>query len=148
MLPKSPVRVDEVVEKPVVHQEVIFQNRKVLLADDDMRNIFAMSAILEEAGFVVSIANNGKEAIQKLEEIPDIELVLMDVMMPEMDGIEATRIIRSDNRWTGLPIIAVTAKAMQGDREECLAAGADAYIAKPIDAVKLFSLIKMCLHAS
>ncbi len=133
---------------PVVNSERVFMGRKVLLADDDMRNIFALSAVLEEAGFSISIAANGNEAIKKLEETDGIELVLMDVMMPEMDGIEATRVIRKNPKWADLPIIAVTAKAMQGDREQCLAAGANDYISKPIDIDKLLSLIKVWIHAA
>ncbi|MCE6989962.1 response regulator [Dyadobacter sp. CY323] len=133
---------------PVVHSQNVFIGRTILLADDDMRNIFALSAVLEEAGFKIEIATNGREAIQKLEEGPGIELVLMDVMMPEMDGIEATRRIREQSRWANLPIIAVTAKAMQGDREQCLAAGANDYISKPVDIDKLLSLIKVWLHAA
>ncbi|TDE17610.1 hybrid sensor histidine kinase/response regulator [Dyadobacter psychrotolerans] len=133
---------------PVVNSERVFLGKKVLLADDDMRNIFALSAVLEDAGFTVVIATNGLEAIQKLKEIDDIELVLMDVMMPEMDGIEATRAIRKNSKWADLPIIAVTAKAMRGDREECMAAGANDYISKPVDIDKLLSLIKVWLHAA
>ena len=132
----------------VVHSERAFLGKKVLLADDDMRNIFALSAVLEGAGFSVVIATDGKQAIEKLEETSDIELVLMDVMMPEMDGIEATRIIRKNSQWDHVPIIAVTAKAMQGDREQCIAAGANDYISKPVDVDKLLSLIKVWLHSA
>jgi len=131
-----------------VHSDRVFVGRKLLIADDDMRNIFALSAVLEEAGFTIVIAMNGREAIEKLEEDSGIELVLMDVMMPEMDGIEATRRIRSNTRWVDLPIIAVTAKAMQGDRQQCLAAGANDYVAKPVDIDQLLSLIKVWLHAA
>lgn len=133
---------------PVVHAEKVFIGKQILIADDDMRNIFALSAVLEEAGFNIEIATNGKEAIEKLEDSPNIDLVLMDVMMPEMDGIEATRRIRQVSKWHNLPIIAVTAKAMQGDREQCLAAGANDYISKPVDVDKLLSLIKVWLHSN
>jgi len=133
---------------PVVHSDRVFVGKKVLLADDDMRNIFALSAVLEEAGFAITIATNGREAIEKLSEEKDVDIVLMDVMMPEMDGIEATRLIRKQTKWNNLPIIAVTAKAMQGDRELCLAAGANDYISKPVDIDKLLSLIKVWLHAA
>lgn len=132
----------------VVNAERLFVGKKLLLADDDMRNIFALSAVLEDAGFSIEIATNGKEAIHKLEDNPEIELILMDVMMPEMDGIEATRRIRQVPRWANIPIIAVTAKAMQGDREQCLEAGANDYISKPVDVDKLLSLIKVWLHAA
>lgn len=133
---------------PVVHAANVFVGKKVLLADDDMRNIFALSAVLEEAGFSIVIATNGREAINKLEEGIDIDIVLMDVMMPELDGIEATKIIRQNQKWNNLPIIAVTAKAMQGDRDLCLAAGANDYISKPVDIDKLLSLIKVWLHSA
>jgi CheY-like chemotaxis protein len=139
---------NESFSNPVVNAEQVFKGKKLLLADDDMRNIFALSAVLEDAGFSIEIAANGKEAIQKLEEIPEIELVLMDVMMPEMDGIEATRRIRQQSKWTNVPIIAVTAKAMQGDREQCLEAGANDYISKPVDIDKLLSLIKVWIHSA
>ncbi len=132
----------------VVNAGQLFVGRKLLLADDDMRNIFALSAVLEDAGFSIEIATNGKEAIAKLEDNPEIELILMDVMMPEMDGIEATRRIRQVPAWANIPIIAVTAKAMQGDREQCLEAGANDYISKPVDVDKLLSLIKVWLHAA
>lgn len=140
-LPKVPF------SNAVVNAEQHFVGKKLLLADDDMRNIFALSAVLEDAGFSIEIATNGKEAINKLEDNPEIELILMDVMMPEMDGIEATRRIRQVPGWTNIPIIAVTAKAMQGDREQCLEAGANDYISKPVDVDKLLSLIKVWLHA-
>jgi CheY-like chemotaxis protein/signal transduction histidine kinase/CHASE3 domain sensor protein len=133
---------------PIVHADQVFLGRKILLADDDMRNIFALSAVLEDAGFSIEIATNGREALEKLESTTGVELVLMDVMMPEMDGIEATRRIRQNSKWANLPIIAVTAKAMQGDREQCLAAGANDYISKPIDIDKLLSLIKVWLHSA
>ncbi|SEI96721.1 Signal transduction histidine kinase [Dyadobacter sp. SG02] len=132
----------------VVNAQQLFTGKKLLLADDDMRNIFALSAVLEDAGFSIEIATNGKEAINKLEDNPEIELILMDVMMPEMDGIEATRRIRQVPRWANIPIIAVTAKAMQGDREQCLEAGANDYISKPVDVDKLLSLIKVWLQAA
>lgn len=132
----------------VVNAAQLFTGKKLLLADDDMRNIFALSAVLEDAGFSIEIATNGKEAIHKLEDNPDIELILMDVMMPEMDGIEATRRIRQVPGWASIPIIAVTAKAMQGDREQCLEAGANDYISKPVDVDKLLSLIKVWLQTA
>lgn len=132
----------------VVNAGQLFAGKKLLLADDDMRNIFALSAVLEDAGFSIEIATNGREAIEKLEDNPEIELILMDVMMPEMDGIEATRRIRQVPGWGNIPIIAVTAKAMQGDREQCLEAGANDYISKPVDVDKLLSLIKVWLQAA
>ena len=123
----------------------VFEGRKVLLVDDDVRNIFALTSALEQKGAVVVIGRNGREAIDRLNEVEDIDLVLMDVMMPEMDGFEATVEIRKDPRWRKLPIIAVTAKAMKDDQERCLQAGANDYLAKPIDLDRLFSLIRVWL---
>ncbi|VVO62266.1 Sensor histidine kinase RcsC [Pseudomonas fluorescens] len=126
-------------------RDKVFEGRKVLLVDDDVRNIFALTSALEQKGVVVVIGRNGREAIERLNEVQDIDLVLMDVMMPEMDGFEATVEIRKDLRWRKLPIIAVTAKAMKDDQEHCLQAGANDYLAKPIDLDRLFSLIRVWL---
>ncbi|SDT60864.1 response regulator [Pseudomonas prosekii] len=126
-------------------RDKVFEGRKVLLVDDDVRNIFALTSALEHKGAVVVIGRNGREAIERLNEVEDIDLVLMDVMMPEMDGYEATALIRQDPRWRKLPIIAVTAKAMKDDQERCLAAGSNDYLAKPIDLDRLFSLIRVWL---
>ncbi|WP_347906036.1 response regulator [Pseudomonas purpurea] len=126
-------------------RDKVFEGRKVLLVDDDVRNIFALTSALEHKGAVVVIGRNGREAIEKLNEVEDIDLVLMDVMMPEMDGFEATIEIRKDPRWRKLPIIAVTAKAMKDDQERCLQAGSNDYLAKPIDLDRLFSLIRVWL---
>ncbi|MCX7080733.1 MAG: response regulator [Pseudomonas sp.] len=123
----------------------VFEGRKVLLVDDDVRNIFALTSALEQKGAIVVIGRNGREAIERLNEVDDIDLVLMDVMMPEMDGFEATIEIRKDPRWRKLPIIAVTAKAMKDDQERCLQAGSNDYLAKPIDLDRLFSLIRVWL---
>jgi CheY-like chemotaxis protein len=114
----------------------------VLLAEDDVRNIFALSSVLEPLGVKLEIARNGKEALDKLAEA-DPDLVLMDIMMPEMDGLTAMRRIRAEKQWSDLPIIALTAKAMSDDRERCLEAGANDYIAKPIDIDKLVSLCRV-----
>jgi signal transduction histidine kinase/DNA-binding response OmpR family regulator/CHASE3 domain sensor protein len=116
---------------------------KVLLADDDMRNVFSLSALLGEHGMDVVTAADGKEALEKLSENPDVSIVLMDIMMPEMDGYEAIRQIRMNGRFNKLPVIALTAKAMAGDREKCIAAGASDYIAKPVDSSKLLSLMRV-----
>jgi CheY-like chemotaxis protein len=126
-------------------RDKVFEGRKVLLVDDDVRNIFALTSALEQKGAVVVIGRNGREAIERLNEVQDIDLVLMDVMMPQMDGFEATVEIRKDPRWRKLPIIAVTAKAMKDDQERCLQAGANDYLAKPIDLDRLFSLIRVWL---
>ncbi|MBM3110403.1 response regulator [Pseudomonas sp. P66] len=126
-------------------RDKVFEGRKLLLVDDDVRNIFALTSALEHKGAIVEIARNGREAIEQLELNSDIDLVLMDVMMPEMDGYEATRLIRQQPRWRKLPIIAVTAKAMKDDQHRCLQAGANDYLAKPIDLDRLFSLIRVWL---
>lgn len=121
----------------------VFEGRRILLVDDDVRNIFALTSALEQRGAAVEIARNGREALEKLDQVHDIDLVLMDVMMPEMDGLEATRRLRQDPRFAKLPVIAVTAKAMKDDQEQCLAAGANDYLAKPVDLDRLFSLLRV-----
>ncbi|MBB5394854.1 response regulator [Mucilaginibacter sp. AK015] len=123
------------------------KGKKVLIVDDDMRNIFALSSALESYDLNVVIANDGEEAIAKLEEITDIDIVLMDIMMPKMDGYEATRHIRKQNKWAKLPVIALTAKAMKDDREKCIAAGANDYITKPVDMDRLISLMQLWLDS-
>ena len=130
----------------IEHRDDIFEGKKLLLVDDDMRNIYALSAQLEELGFEISIANNGREALDALEESPDYDIVLMDIMMPEMDGYEAMGRIRQQPRFAGLPILALTAKAMKDDRAQCLDAGANDYCSKPIDMSKLTSLMRVWLH--
>jgi PAS domain S-box-containing protein len=119
--------------------------KKVLLADDDMRNIFSVTALLEEHGMEVITAEHGREAIELLSQNSDVDIILMDIMMPEMDGYEAMQHIRAEKRYKKIPIIALTAKAMSGDREKCLEAGASDYITKPIDGSKLFSLMSVWL---
>lgn len=124
---------------------VTLEGRKVLLVDDDMRNIFSLTSLLEGKKIEILTALDGKEALKVMDEHPDVELVLMDIMMPEMDGYEATRRLRMDNRFKRLPIIALTAKAMLGDREKCLEAGASDYITKPVDGARLLSLMRVWL---
>ncbi|SFD03370.1 Signal transduction histidine kinase [Chitinophaga sp. CF118] len=123
--------------------EKSLEGKKVLLADDDMRNVFSLSALLAEYGMDVVTAADGKDALARLSENPDVSIVLMDIMMPEMDGYEAIRQIRMNRSFKQLPVIALTAKAMTGDREKCIAAGASDYIAKPIDSSKLLSLMRV-----
>jgi CheY-like chemotaxis protein len=125
-----------------LQRDSVLDGRRVLLAEDDARNIFALSSVLEPLGVRMEIARNGREALERLEA-QDIDLVLMDIMMPEMDGLEALRRIRAQPRWAELPIIALTAKAMPEDRERCLEAGANDYIAKPIDVERLVSLCRV-----
>ncbi len=124
---------------------VVLENRKVLLVDDDMRNIFSLTSLLEGEKMEILTALDGREALQVMADHPDVELVLMDIMMPEMDGYEATRRLRLDTRFKKLPIIALTAKAMLGDREKCLEAGASDYITKPVDGARLLSLMRVWL---
>jgi CheY-like chemotaxis protein len=120
--------------------------RKVLVVDDDIRNIFALNSLLERHNMQVISATNGQEAINLVEATEDLSLVLMDVMMPEMDGYETMRRIRNNPQFRMLPIIALTAKAMKGDREKCLEAGASDYVAKPVNTDQLLSLVRMWLH--
>ncbi|HET9282945.1 MAG TPA: response regulator, partial [Candidatus Angelobacter sp.] len=120
--------------------------RKVLVVDDDVRNIFALSSVLERRGMVVLTAGTGREAINTLESTPDVAIVLMDIMMPEMDGYETMQVIRQNVSFRRLPIIALTAKAMKGDREKCLEAGASEYLAKPVNTEQLLSALRMWLH--
>ncbi len=129
--------------KTVRGRDRVFEGRTILLVDDDVRNVFALTAALEQRGASVEVGRNGFEAIAKLDELPGIDLVLMDVMMPGMDGLEATRRIRADGRFNRLPIISITAKAMKDDQEQCLAAGANDYLAKPIDLARLYSLLRV-----
>jgi CheY-like chemotaxis protein len=125
--------------------KIALKGKKVLVVDDDMRNIFALTSALQGYDFVVETANDGEEAIAKLEENSDIDIVLMDIMMPKMDGYEATRYIRNQNKWAKLPVIALTAKAMKDDREKCMAAGANDYITKPVDIDRLLALMQLWL---
>jgi CheY-like chemotaxis protein len=120
--------------------------RKVLVVDDDVRNIFALSSVLERRGMSVLTAGTGREAIQMIESTPDLGIVLMDIMMPEMDGYETMQVIRQNPLFRRLPIIALTAKAMKGDREKCLEAGASEYLAKPVNTEQLLSALRMWLH--
>ncbi|MEO8937402.1 MAG: response regulator [Burkholderiaceae bacterium] len=129
-------------------RESTFEGRRVLVVEDDVRNVFALTSVLEPKGLKIEIARNGREALEALaktvgDPAAAIDLVLMDIMMPEMDGYTAMRQIRKDPRWKKLPIIALTAKAMRDDQEKCLAAGANDYVAKPLDVEKLLSLVRV-----
>ena len=120
--------------------------KKVLVVDDDVRNIFALSSVLERRGMNVLTAGTGHEAIATLESEPNVSIVLMDIMMPEMDGYQTMQAIRLKPAMRRLPIIALTAKAMKGDREKCLEAGASDYLAKPVNTEQLLSALRMWLH--
>ncbi|MBW8898317.1 MAG: response regulator [Massilia sp.] len=120
--------------------------RKVLIVDDDLRNIFALSSLLERQQMQVLFAENGRDGIEVLEKDPTIEIVLMDIMMPEMDGYDTMRAIRRIPKFKSLPIITLTAKAMKGDRDKCIAAGASDYITKPVDVAQLLSMMRVWLH--
>ncbi len=124
-------------------REAVFDGKRILVVEDDVRNIFALSRVLEPKGAKIEIARNGREALSSLERLPRVDLVLMDIMMPEMDGYQATREIRNQPKWSRLPIIALTAKAMKDDQEKCLQAGANDYIAKPLDVDRLLSLARV-----
>lgn len=126
----------------------VLKDKTVLIADDDVRNIFSLTKILEQYKINVLSATDGKDALKQLEKNPKIDLVLMDMMMPEMDGYEATRKIREIPRFRRLPVLAVTAKAMMGDREKCINAGASDYISKPVDMDQLISLLRVWLYDS
>jgi CheY-like chemotaxis protein len=130
-----------------LHDPLLY-GRRLLIVDDDMRNIFALSAALERYGVIITYAENGRAAIEQLEATPDVDVVLMDIMMPEMDGYETMRHIREDHRFTRLPIIALTANAMKGDRERCIDAGASDYIPKPVSVQHLLSQLRVQLRQS
>jgi CheY-like chemotaxis protein len=128
------------------HSDDDLVDRPVLVVDDDVRNIFALSSVLERRGMRVLTASTGREAIAILESTPDVAIVLMDIMMPEMDGYQTMQIIRGNPSYRRLPLIALTAKAMKGDREKCLEAGASDYLAKPVNTEQLLSALRMWLH--
>ncbi|MDX6692039.1 MAG: hypothetical protein QOG15_3496, partial [Solirubrobacteraceae bacterium] len=127
--------------------DAALQNKRVMIVDDDVRNVFALTSALEARGMIVRFAENGREAIESLDADPGVDLVLMDVMMPELDGHETTRALRADERFAELPIIALTAKAMKGDREKSIAAGASDYITKPVEIEQLISLMRVWLYS-
>jgi len=140
---RMPERQRKMIER--LHEGVL-DGRKVLLVDDDIRNIFAMTSVLERFKMNVVSAENGKDAIELLLQSRDIDIVLMDIMLPTMDGYATTRAIRKIDGFDELPIIAVTAKAMKGDREKCIAAGASDYLSKPVDVEQLRSVMRLWLH--
>ncbi len=129
--------------REVRDREAVFEGRRILIVEDDVRNVFALSHVLEPKGAKVDIARNGREALETLEKNPKIDLVLMDVMMPEMDGITATREIRKRPELARLPVIALTAKAMKDDQDRCLEAGCNDFASKPLDVEMLLSLLRV-----
>ncbi|WDF57063.1 response regulator [Mucilaginibacter sp. KACC 22063] len=145
-VPVTPAAPAKAKSKAVAGSVGALKGKKVLLVDDDMRNIFALSSALQSFDLEVEIANDGEEALTKLENTPGVDIVLMDIMMPKMDGYEATRQIRKQNKWAKLPVIALTAKAMKDDREKCIAAGANDYITKPVDMDQLVALMQLWLQ--
>lgn len=117
------------------------KDKKILIIDDDNRNIFALSAVLKVRGFTVVSVSGMAEAVNLLTKVPDVGIILLDMMMPDMDGYEGTALLKGDNRFSHIPVIAVTAQAMIGDREKSIAAGADGYLSKPVDVDKLIQLL-------
>ncbi len=132
--------------RQVFARDPTLEGKKMLIVDDDFRNIFTLTSYLEKHRLDIVHAENGRQALERLRERPDTDVVLMDIMMPEMDGYETTRAIRQMERFKNLPIIAVTAKAMKGDREKCIAAGCSDYIPKPVDVEQLLSLMRVWLY--
>jgi CheY-like chemotaxis protein len=128
------------------HSDDDLVGRAVLVVDDDVRNIFALSSALERRGMTVLTASTGREALATLDTTTDVAIVLMDVMMPEMDGYETMREVRKNPAFRRLPIVALTARAMKGDREKCLEAGASDYLAKPVNTEQLLSVLRAWLH--
>jgi CheY-like chemotaxis protein len=126
-------------------QESVLEGKQVLIVDDDARNAFALSKLLADKGVKMHIAPNANKAFELLEKVPEVSLVLTDIMMPGMDGYEFIKALRAQARYKGLPILALTAKAMKGDREKCLEAGANDYLSKPIDPDRLFSMLRVWL---
>ena len=124
----------------------MFKDKKILIVDDDVRNVFALTSVLEAHGMQIVYAENGREALEQLASQDEVDLVLMDIMMPELDGYETMRAIRAMPEHERLPIIALTAKAMKGDREKSIAAGASDYITKPVDMDQLIALMRVWAH--
>ncbi len=123
----------------------VLEGKKALIVDDDMRNIFALATLLDDQGMVIVSADNGGDAIRIVQDDPSIDIVLMDIMMPETDGIATMKAIRKLERGKNLPIVAVTAKAMKGDREKCIEAGAWDYMSKPVDTARMLVVLRSWL---
>jgi len=141
MLPEKQMIIENLRSK-----EDVLTNKTILVVDDDVRNLFALTTAFERYNINTITAESGQEAINILMENPSVDMVLMDIMMPEMDGYETTQKIRREHKNNNLPIIAVTAKAMKGDREKCIEAGASDYITKPVKIDQLLSLMRVWLY--
>jgi CheY-like chemotaxis protein len=140
-----PAQKQEMLERLHASDEDL-RGRKVLVVDDDVRNIFALGSVLERHGMNVLTAQTGREAVATLETTRDVAIVLMDIMMPGMDGYQTMQLIRTQPALRRLPIVALTAKAMKGDREKCLDAGASDYLAKPVNTDQLLATLRLWLH--
>jgi CheY-like chemotaxis protein len=132
--------------KQLYNEDELLKGKRILVVDDDMRNSFALSKLLSDKGITVKIAKDGQNALNMLDDGLEVDLILMDIMMPEMDGYETTKRIRAQQQFSTLPILALTAKAMKGDREKCLSAGANDYLPKPVDVDRLFSMLRVWLY--
>jgi CheY-like chemotaxis protein len=140
--PRAPLRAADVAGAPKPHAGLALDGKKVLIADDDMRTVYALSALLRDRGADVVVAETGREALRALDEHANVGAVLMDIMMPDMDGYEAMRRVREQQRFADLPLIALTARAMKGERERCEEAGASDYMTKPVDPSGLLSALQ------
>ena len=141
-----PAEKQETIRRLHDDRDAVFNGKHVLVVDDDMRNAFALSRLLSDRKLRVTIVRSGAKALETLNTDPDIDLVLMDIMMPVMDGYETMQKVRAQPKFKSLPILALTAKAMKGDLEKCIAAGANDYLSKPIDIERLFSILRVWLY--
>ena len=128
------------------HADVVLTGRTAVVIDDDIRNIFSLASALEEYGIELRYAESGRAGLELLDSMPSADMVLVDIMMPDMDGYETIREIRSRERFADLPVIAVTAKAMKGDRQKCIQAGASDYVSKPVDLDQLISVLRVSVQ--
>jgi CheY-like chemotaxis protein len=142
---EMPEEQQQTIQKLYRHEDAL-KGKRILVAEDDVRTAFALSQLLSEKGIEVLLAHDGKQALETLQTDPEIDLVLMDIMMPVMDGLEAIRRIRQMPDGAKIPVIALTAKAMKGDREKCIQAGANDYLSKPVDTGRLFTMLRVWLY--
>lgn len=127
-------------------QDTMFRDKRIMVVDDDLRNSFALSRILEERGMKIILANDGRHALELLDKDPGVDLILMDIMMPVLDGYQTTKQIRAQERFWDLPIIALTAKALPEDKEKCMASGASDYLTKPVNEDRLLAMMRVWLY--